>query len=113
MSVRGPAVIDWMTAARGNPIADVARTTLLFRSSVLPAGTGPAKRLTTELFRRAFLSAYLRAYGRLRPFPVEEIETWMPILAAARLDEHIAEEEAHLVRLAESVCRERGATPHG
>jgi aminoglycoside phosphotransferase (APT) family kinase protein len=31
-SSRGPTVIDWMTATHCNPVADVARTVLLFRS---------------------------------------------------------------------------------
>jgi len=100
MSARGPVVIDWMTTTCGNPIADVARTTLMFRVAVLPPYMGTVKRLMTQVFRRAFYSAYLRAYLELRPFPVGQIETWIPILAAARLNEGIAQEENQLLRLA-------------
>ncbi len=31
VTARGPIIIDWMTAVRGNPLADVARTSLLLR----------------------------------------------------------------------------------
>jgi tRNA A-37 threonylcarbamoyl transferase component Bud32 len=101
LSARGPIVIDWMTAVHGNPVADVARTALLLRSAVLPAGMPAAKRLMTTLFRRAFLAAYLRAYRRLRPLPDAEMVAWTPVLAAARLAEGIGAEEAMLLRLAE------------
>jgi uncharacterized protein (TIGR02172 family) len=102
MSARGPVVIDWMTTTCGNPVADVARTTLMFRVAVLPPYMGTVKRMMTQVFKRAFYSIYLRAYLELRPFPVEQIETWMPILAAARLNEGIAQEEDPLLRLAET-----------
>jgi hypothetical protein len=55
-----------------------------------------------ERDKRPFAS-YLRAYLELRPFPVEQIETWMPILAAARLSERIAQEEDQLLCLVETV----------
>jgi uncharacterized protein (TIGR02172 family) len=102
ISSRGPIVIDWMTATHGHPPTDVARTVLLFRVAVLPEGMPPAKRVMTELFRRAFLAAYLRAYRRMRPAPGAEIEAWIPMLAAARLNERIAAEEATLLRLAQT-----------
>jgi uncharacterized protein (TIGR02172 family) len=104
ISSRGPIVIDWMTATHGNPVADVARTVLLFRVAVLPEGMLLAKRLMTEFFRRAFLAAYLRAYRRLRPLPDADIEAWIPILAAARLVEGVRAEETTLLRLAETVA---------
>ncbi|MEN6369285.1 MAG: phosphotransferase, partial [Thermotogota bacterium] len=33
---RGPVILDWMTATSGNPLADVARTSLLLRLGVAP-----------------------------------------------------------------------------
>jgi len=102
LSPRGPIVIDWMTAGHGNAGADVARTVLLFRIGVLPEGTPLAQRVMTQLLRRAFLSAYLRAYRALRPLSEAVIEAWLPILAAARLSERIDAEEARLLSLARS-----------
>ena len=103
VSPRGPIVIDWVTATHGNPTADVARTVLLFRTAALPEGMPTVKRIMTQLFRRAFLAAYLRAYRDLRPLSDAEIEAWIPVLAAARLNEQIPAEEAVLLRLAETV----------
>lgn len=100
---RGPVVIDWMTATRGNASADVARTVLLFRYGVLPADAHALKRLMADVMRKAFLAAYLRAYRSLRPLGDAEIAAWLPILAAARLNERIPVEEATLLRLAAAV----------
>ncbi len=99
MSRRGPIVIDWMTATHGNPIADVARTALMFRTASLPPGAGTLKRYMTAVFRNAFYSRYLREYLKRRPFPVEQIEAWLPVLAAARLNEQIPQEEEQLLGL--------------
>jgi Ser/Thr protein kinase RdoA (MazF antagonist) len=103
LAPRGPVVIDWMTATHGNPIADVTRTVLMLRVGALPLDISAARRIMLELFRRAFLAVYLAEYRTLRPFPAEQIEPWIPILAAARLNEQIAAEEDRLVRLALTV----------
>lgn len=102
---RGPVVIDWMTASCGNAITDVAWTTLLFRLAALPPGISPVQRVMLTAIRRTFLAAYLRAYRQLRPFPIADLEPWLPILAAARLSERIAAEEEGLVALAETAGR--------
>jgi uncharacterized protein (TIGR02172 family) len=103
LSPRGPVVIDWMTACHGNAVADVARTVLLFRIGVLPKGTPLAQRVMTPLIRRAFLAAYLKAYNALRPLSGSEIEAWLPILAAARLNERIDAEETRLHSITSSI----------
>lgn len=101
VTARGPVVIDWMTATHGNPAADVARTILLFQVGVLPEGMSIAKRVATEMLRRAFLRLYLRSYRGLLPVSEAEIQAWTPVLAAARLNEHIPAEEETLLELAE------------
>ena len=101
---RGPVVIDWMSASHGNPVADVARTTLMFRMAGVPEYYSPETQQAVDQARRSFYEAYLSAYLSRRPFPVEEIEAWIPVLAAARLCEGIVEEEAELVKLVEMQC---------
>lgn len=103
LSPRGPVVIDWMTACHGIAVADVARTVLLLRTGVLPDGTALAQRVMTPLIRRAFLAVYLRAYRTLRPVTQAAIEAWLPILAAARLNEGIDAEEIRLHKIASSI----------
>jgi len=101
MTSHGPIVIDWMSACRGNPVADVARTTLMFRMARVPEYYSAETQRAVELARRSFYETYLSAYLTRRPFPVEEIEAWIPVLAAARLCEGIVEEEAELLKLVE------------
>ena len=101
MTRRGPLVIDWMSARCGNPVADVARTTLMFRMARVPEYYSAETQQALELARRSFYETYLSAYLTRRPFAVEEIEAWIPVLAAARLSENIAEEEADLLKLVE------------
>lgn len=98
---RGLVVIDWMTASHGNPVADVARTTLMFRLARVPEYYSAETQQAVDEARRSFYEAYLSAYLSLCPFPVDEIEMWIPVLAAARLSENIAEEEADLLKLVE------------
>ena len=101
MTRRGPLVIDWMSASCGNPVADVARTTLMFRLARVPEYYSPETQQAVDEARRSFYEAYLSAYLSLRPFSIEEIEAWIPVLAATRLSENIVEEEADLVKLVE------------
>ncbi len=101
MSPRGPIIIDWMDATQGSPLADVARTSLLFQIAVLPPGT-PGRRLIA-LLRASFHRAYLRRYLKLRPAAPERIEAWRLPVAAARLEERIAEEEERLLSLVQAL----------
>lgn len=90
----GAVVIDWIDAARGNPLADVARTTILLRG-VSATGQGVSPLLTRLAL--LFHGAYLRRYFALRPGGREEYRRWLPVVAAARLSENIPEIEAWLV----------------
>ena len=102
MAASGPVVIDWMTATCGNPVADVARTSLLFRIGRLPPGSSMSKQALVSTSRRLYHGAYLRRYAQLRPLPRPELDAWLPVLAAARLTEHISEEEDDLLRMVEA-----------
>lgn len=110
LSPRGPVVIDWTTATRGDPPADVARTALLFKSGTLPPGTGSLRAWIIQRVRAIFFSIYLRQYRSLHPVTDAELEAWRVPVAAARLGEGIREEESrHLatVRAAEQVTLKR------
>jgi len=97
MTAQGPVIIDWMDATRGNPLSDVARTSLLFRVAALPPGT-PARWLI-EAMRHWFHAAYLKRYFQLRPGDRRQLVTWQPVIAAARLGEDITEERDRLIAL--------------
>lgn len=80
-------VIDWFTAVRGAPAADVARTRLLLTQTVLPAGLaiGPAE-------REALCAAYTESYVEARPLP--RLADWDVVLVAASLCEDFFGERA-------------------
>ena len=91
MSSRGPVIIDWLDATQGNPVADVARTSLLFQTAEVPPSI--AGRWLVNWTRRLFYSTYLKRYLQLRPASREQIAAWQLPVAAARLDENIPPEE--------------------
>ena len=93
-------VIDWMDASRGNPLADVARTSIIFLGSV---ATKEVPNLALKVFIKIAHTVYLREYFRLRPDGTDEYRRWLPIIAAARLSEEIPELERWLVKQAEKV----------
>lgn len=103
LTERGPIILDWMDAARGNPLADVARTAVLFRAAVMPRDM-PGRRVV-ELIRRAFHRAYLRRYLAATPAAPGQLDTWIAVVAGARLAERIPGEKKGLLALARSSLR--------
>ena len=93
----GPVVLDWMTAGQGNPLADVARTVILFKIGQLPYG-GWWQRTVINAARRLFLRTYLRRYRQLHPGLTQAaIEAWIIPIAAARVKEDIPGERETLL----------------
>ena len=93
-------IIDWIDAARGNPLADVARTTIILIGAVESA---QVSRRLLKMLVRLFHSVYLSHYFRLRPGGQAEYRRWLPIVAAVRLDEGIKELEPWLMEQAGKV----------
>jgi uncharacterized protein (TIGR02172 family) len=92
-SPKGETVIDWIDAARGNPLADVARTSIL----LLGAAACQVRGALPQVFVRLFHAVYLRRYFALRPGGEAQYWRWLPVVAAGRLSEQIPELEAWLV----------------
>jgi aminoglycoside phosphotransferase (APT) family kinase protein len=99
MTDHGPVVIDWITAGAGPPSADVARSILLLRDSLVPPDMPPAQRAAVEELRLAFTDAYLARYAELRDLDHGEVAHWRLPLLAARLNEEVTGEREHLLRL--------------
>jgi len=95
----GSVVIDWMTASAGNPWADVTRTSLL-----LSIGAKAARKQIPPIIRM-FVSLYHRTYLNRYRMLVHEIgnepNRWMPVIAAARLNEDIVPERGALIKMVE------------
>ncbi|MCL2197822.1 MAG: phosphotransferase [Defluviitaleaceae bacterium] len=65
-------IIDWVDATAGNPLADACRTYLLFKQFIT---------------RQAGI--YLSAFCKEANVKSEDVLSWLPVLAAARLDENV------------------------
>jgi uncharacterized protein (TIGR02172 family) len=105
MSPNGPVIIDWSEATSGNPIADVASTSLIFRLGAPPPGgmspllIGPARAVAH--------ATYMRRYLRRYPAIGDELAAWRLPIAVARLSAGIPEEKRRLVALIELLVRNR------
>jgi uncharacterized protein (TIGR02172 family) len=86
-------VLDWMTAAVGNPCADVARTVLLIKDAALPEGMPRMVGYIIERVRRRLAKIYLKKYLHLSGIKLEEINRWRVPIMAARLLEWVPEAE--------------------
>lgn len=106
ISSHGPVVIDWTTARLGSPWADVARSSMLLTVGVKGAGrqASPVVRLLSGWFHRAYLSRY----RSLVPDGQAELARWLPVIAAARLDERIEPERTALLQTVETGARRFG-----
>jgi len=93
-------VIDWGDTTRGNPLADVARTSIIMLGLVYTRQfPNPGLRIVSWIFH----ATYLQNYFHLRPDGKDEYRCWLPIVAGARLSENIPELETWLLKQAEKV----------
>lgn len=94
---RGPLVIDWITASHGHPLVDVTRTMMILQGTgPLPEPLPVGLRILLAM-QRMLQSVYLREYFHLRPGSKKEMERWIPLQAAARLNEDIPGEKPDLL----------------
>jgi len=102
LSASGPVVLDWMTASRGVPAADVARTMLLLRLGAPPPGAGPMSLVFIQVLRGVFAKAYWRRYVTMSGLRQSDLAPWRLPLLTARLGESApaAERERILALLA-------------
>jgi len=100
-------IIDWMTAVSGNPMADVARSWLIFKSPYIPEHSPLYVRLLSKLLKSIIARAYLGEYLKLSGISFQAVKTWMPLVAAARLFENVPGEEKWLLGIIERSSRER------
>jgi len=89
---QGPVVIDWKNATQGNPLADVAR------SSVVLLGVRTSERVSwwQKVMMEWYHRVYVRRYFELKGSGKEEYRAWYPIVAAARMNEGIVKLEEWL-----------------
>lgn len=100
---KGPVVIDWTFAMRGEAAADVARTRLILGVGAPPPGASLLVRRFDALARRTLVRRYVRAYRRRRPLDVELVARWEPLVALARLTAGIPQERERLLVICRSL----------
>jgi aminoglycoside phosphotransferase (APT) family kinase protein len=105
LTARGPVVIDWPAATRGDPTADVARTVLLLRLGEPPPGAPALVRLGSGLGRRIILRRYLRTYRRAHLLSEDELQRWLLPIAASRIAEGIDGERTKLLTWIDKLMR--------
>ena len=86
-------VIDWVTAAVGDPLADVARTSIIFKFGALPEQKSEPEIRAVNLLRKKFYNEYITHYIKITGSDCNLIKQWELPLAAARLEERIPPQE--------------------
>jgi uncharacterized protein (TIGR02172 family) len=88
----GEVIIDWMTATQGNPLTDIARTSIMFKFGVAPDKTYLEKQIINFIRNRFYLE-YIKHYIKLTGVKIEQVEQWELPVAAARLTEWLPKDE--------------------
>jgi len=90
MARNGPVIIDWFDAARGDHVADIARTSLLISTRGHgPAGPGHLPGARPDILDLARAS-YLDAITELVEPDPDDVRRWEAVVAVARVAEGIA-----------------------
>lgn len=92
----GYAVIDWQTAVRGVPAADVAASFFLLKDAELWPGTPAVKKVLFGFIRRAYFAAYWQQYQRRTGISDAEVERWRLPALVLRLGWDIDSEREQL-----------------
>lgn len=96
MSSQKSIPIDWTSASTGNPIADVARTSLILSLGEIPPEAPRHTRLMILSGRWLFRKIYLKRYFQIRPDHQEQLSLWMLPVAVARFSDGIISEQKQL-----------------
>jgi Ser/Thr protein kinase RdoA (MazF antagonist) len=97
MTPHGPVAIDWTDASCGNPLSDVARTLVLLSAAQVPLNS--LFGWLVKLGRNRILNAYTHNYFIKSRLDRSQLQAWMPIVAAARLNENIPQENERLLTI--------------
>jgi aminoglycoside phosphotransferase (APT) family kinase protein len=85
LTARGPVIIDWDSATRGNPIGDVACTSRLIQHASLPPWAPGYMHLLLKSSRALLHHFYMKRSLQLHAGTRQQIEAWqLPLAAAAR-----------------------------
>ncbi|MDF1616600.1 phosphotransferase family protein [Petrocella sp. FN5] len=86
-------VIDWVTAAKGHPAADVARTFILLKYEALHKEQPRVFMWMFYFARKILIGSYLKTYYKVSGLELNTIEPWLRPMAIARMSEPIGQDE--------------------
>lgn len=93
----GPVVIDWFCAGKGHPAADMTRTYIILSRCGAPPPGMP--RWQVWLGRMILSRSYLNYYRNQSPGTARLLNTFLPVVAAAKLNDNIMPEQLEIKKL--------------
>jgi len=99
ISSEGAVVIDWPDALRGNPLMDLARSYVIFSEDRRDELPNPLMRRLYPLVMTRLRDTFVRHYLRLTGSNWADVQPWLPLMAAARLNESSAQHQQLLAML--------------
>jgi thiamine kinase-like enzyme len=103
LSPNGPIIIDWMNALIGHQAADVARSSMMLLSHVLPPNA-PSWLINRE-YRELFNDEYLGEYFMLSGLNQRTLDEWMAPTLVARIDELISEDQPEIINRLQTILK--------
>lgn len=103
LSPRGPVILDWVNATRGNRMADFVFSALILKVAEVPDFIPNADLFNhgrAELFK-AYTKTYLQHYSA----SMQEIVPWIFPVTVARLGDQIPSERSRLLKLISKLLR--------
>ena len=96
--------IDWMTACKGDPCADVARTIILLKYGEVEHAPWIIRKIIS-IFQHHIYKIYIKEYLKISKRSIEDVNRWILPVAAARLREWISDnEKSVLIELVKEQC---------
>ncbi|WP_068498435.1 aminoglycoside phosphotransferase family protein [Paenibacillus kribbensis] len=99
MTKHQSVAIDWSNANMGDPMCDVAKTSLMLLSPYNPLGTPRMLEPLLRVFKKILHRAYLNEYCRSSNISADSMNSWILPVAAARLRDGIPGEQEWLLHL--------------
>lgn len=91
-------IIDWMTAAKGAPAADIATTTYLLNEGEMIPGLPKVLSFVFEILRKNIYKSYFKIYQQETGIADTEIQRWRLVALIVRLSVWNIESEVDMLR---------------
>lgn len=102
---QGLIIIDWITAAMGNPLADVARTLYILKRGAPMSDISKLTKIIIKIFQLFISRIYFKQYKKLTGIEKKDLKEWEFIIMAARLSENIPEERQYILKKLENYLK--------